>query len=257
MKTTAVIFLDLDGVMFSGRHTFKKYGNTLYKTHPGKAMDPVAVEALNLLTDQTKAEIVISSTWRRTAPLRRLRAIFQTAGITGTIRDITPVQSGALDRGEEIQQWLSAHPGVTRFVILDDDPYDIVPHLPEHLVSINFKEGVTFLDVYRAVHVLRRTEEALPEPTYRLSKTASSLGLAYHSIQHHLNGIAMYYLDDEPDLDTKIVRRLLTEAMDKLTHVEHILSESCERHGIDPDEINRSVERFLAELATKQQKSPA
>src|SRR3546814_3520495 len=69
---TAVLFLDIDGVILTGRALWKS-GNHTY-------LPPQAVALLNEVCERTGASVVISSTWRRDTHCRR-RLI--AAGFTG------------------------------------------------------------------------------------------------------------------------------------------------------------------------------
>lgn len=99
-------------------------------------MAPRCVKVLNEITDQTGAEIVISSCWRKGRGLD----FFDGRGVTGKIIDKTPIIDNA-QRGEEIAAWLKANPGHTRFVIIDDDN-DMEP-LMDHFVQTDNEEGLT------------------------------------------------------------------------------------------------------------------
>src|SRR5262245_44636877 len=52
-----VVFLDIDGVLNSGRNCMRQQG----KSRP---FDPDAITAINHILEQTGATVVVSSTWR-------------------------------------------------------------------------------------------------------------------------------------------------------------------------------------------------
>src|SRR3546814_13573795 len=60
---TAVLFLDIDGVILSGRALWKS-GNHTY-------LPPQAVALLNEVCERTGARVVLSSTWLRDTTCRR------------------------------------------------------------------------------------------------------------------------------------------------------------------------------------------
>lgn len=142
-----VVFLDIDGVLVN-RESLRTAGGFRSKG----SSDCVA--ALNRITDETGAVIVVSSTWRRKGRgfvLRTLRGW----GVTGRMIGITPVLN-AVDRGEEIQAWLDDYQSrrgeVDAFVILDDD--NDMLHLAGKLVQTDFMPGLTVADADQAIMFL-------------------------------------------------------------------------------------------------------
>ena len=118
-----IIFLDIDGVL--NNH------NTL-----GESLnwEPDLVEILNRVIKETKAKIVLSSTWRW---IERYRNIIKNDMKIDFI-DVTPKLWE--ERGHEIQAWLDENP-VENFIILDDDS-DMV-HLMPHLLQTDGEFGLT------------------------------------------------------------------------------------------------------------------
>lgn len=111
----ALVFLDVDGVL----------NGSLY---PAVRLHPDCCRCLMEIVVRGKARVVISSTWRHDAILRReLYEALCTAGdgaaervIVGATPDI-----GLHERGVEIQQWLLLHGAPeTRYVVLDDLPIE-------------------------------------------------------------------------------------------------------------------------------------
>lgn len=118
-----VIFLDIDGVLNDLAWNEKtKHLPDYHDINPDK------VRLLANLVHQTKAELVLSSTWRCLAatdtteehPMYTyLRKSLQQENLT--LRDHTPQIPS--ERPEEIRQWLigQSSPETIRFVSLDDD----------------------------------------------------------------------------------------------------------------------------------------
>ncbi len=104
-----VIFLDIDGVLNVYCEGRDEYGCTFHKHFE---------DNLSWIIKQTKAKIVISSTWRFSG-LEILKEMWDKRGLPGEVIDITP-DSNNLKRGDEIQHWLDNNK-VINYVIVDDD----------------------------------------------------------------------------------------------------------------------------------------
>ena len=141
-----IIFLDNDGVLclsteWGGRAKKKlKY----LKEFPGTQDLPAyvkmdnfndkAVKTLNLILEQTDAEIVVSSDWKLYCSLEELQEMFTKYGVIKQPIDTTPniplkydknyytVEELAEYRVSEINMWLKEHPEVTQWVAVDDLP---------------------------------------------------------------------------------------------------------------------------------------
>jgi len=163
MQPDPILFLDIDGVLNNRRFwksSFRKplsrqcdeayyqwqlagrprNGNVrdVYCNLQGLTdIDPRNVKHLNDLAERTCARIVVSSTWRKSFTLEELRNLLSQRGlrqpqrvisVTGILWggfDYTPDQTGHIQRGMEIEQWLLTHlPRAemleTPFIILDD-----------------------------------------------------------------------------------------------------------------------------------------
>lgn len=133
-----IIFLDIDGVLNSQ--------SVLRLAKKNDVVCPVMVNRLNRLIEQTDAKVVLSSSWRTIYGLEHTRdAYLIPAGFKGEIIDATIKLHGqkmfeCVPRGAEIKEWLSRHPKVESFVILDDyyDMEDII----DHLVQTTFYDDV-------------------------------------------------------------------------------------------------------------------
>ena len=135
-----MIFLDIDGVLNSVRYDRSR-------TPSDGNIDRTRLVLLRQLVEQTGAEIVLSSSWRRhwhrdawaCNPIgRELHTIFGEFGLH--IMDKTPVL-GPTMRAEEIEAWLEKHARqVESFVILDDIPSGW-GRLGDHLVRTNSRIG--------------------------------------------------------------------------------------------------------------------
>lgn len=147
-----VLFLDIDGVLCSDRSCIALGG----MPHPWPEdhqdwhlFDPVAVALLRRVIRETGAVCVLSSSWRVLLPSLNSLA----AWLDVPIIDRTRPTSGMEPRGEQIGDWLEAHPEVTRYAIIDDsidmvgDQFDwFVRVLPaDGMSQMNYLELVTLL----------------------------------------------------------------------------------------------------------------
>ena len=135
----AVLFLDVDGVL---NHV---------ETFMARKTDMLAVECvacLDRLVEATCCKIVLSSAWRGMPGLEarlRRRGVLKHR-IKGEWR--TPrlgrVQDGSgwvsAQRGDEIADWLSRHPEVTAYAIVDDES-DMRPEQMPFFVQTDFHKG--------------------------------------------------------------------------------------------------------------------
>jgi hypothetical protein len=160
-----IIFLDIGGVLVNRQSLMKASGlrSTAW---------PSCVEALNSVTKETGAQIVISSTWRYfhkqmgyESPLTFMRAKLAEWGVTGKVIGCTPDLARktngsalyvAVERGDEIQAWLDSESyerrPVESFCIVDDDAD--MKHLLSRLVRTDFAEGFTQAHAARAIEML-------------------------------------------------------------------------------------------------------
>lgn len=130
-----VLFLDVDGVL-NNEEVFvsRRYG--------AAPVCPECCGRLFRLLDATGAKVVLSSSWRGIPNLeRRLRD-------RGVFRYVhKDKRTGHLSinsdtrRGQEIAEWLSRHPEVKRYAIVDDDS-DMLPEQQQFFVQTDFKTGL-------------------------------------------------------------------------------------------------------------------
>jgi hypothetical protein len=103
-----VIFLDIDGVLNVDTSGRDEYGARFNKHF---------VRNLSHILTETKAKIVISSSWRKDG---NIEEIWKARNLPGEIVGQTPIRWWHPNRGEEIAEWLSQNP-VKSYVILDDE----------------------------------------------------------------------------------------------------------------------------------------
>lgn len=153
-----VIFLDIDGVLNSDEyiHKARKLGFKGIE----EEIDIEKVELLKKAVEETGARVVLSSSWRLTNNLSKVRDLFARYGI---YLDITPFIDNK--RGIEIKKWLQDNQGVEDFVILDDVIFDSFDDLLlKKLIKIsngnglNLGEGLSAKDVENVIERLGRNK---------------------------------------------------------------------------------------------------
>lgn len=142
-----IIFLDIDGVVNS-RRTCYAYGQLPHNACD-KFFDDTALGMLRTLCSQTNAAIVLSSSWRYSHSHYDLGNELKLPIVDATIMHPTSI----VPRGEEIQEWLNRHPGVTQYVIVDDNS-DMLPSQLDNFVQTSFDDGLLFRDVTKMKNIL-------------------------------------------------------------------------------------------------------
>ncbi len=149
-----VLFLDIDGVLNSrqwylrNRDEIALQSGLMYRHQ--EELDPAACRLVNELCTEFSLAIVVSSTWRRLHKLGEIQVMFANRGLHAPVISATPqLRSGF--RGQEVDEWLYDNPGVTKYVILDDDG-DFKPEQP--LIQTNWDYGVCPADIDAARRLL-------------------------------------------------------------------------------------------------------
>ena len=136
-----VIFLDVDGVL-NTQFSKSRCGGFI-------GIDDSKVKLLKEIVEATGAKIILSSSWRygweRDEESCDQLAIYMNKKLANRLLHILDKTKKYVksddknikycDRGSEIKEWLSRHPNVDKWVVLDDDIFDdyeregIMPHL--------------------------------------------------------------------------------------------------------------------------------
>jgi hypothetical protein len=151
-----ILYLDFDGVLNSvestiAYHHLRGHPTTIFSETD--RLDPIAIGLLKFLVDATDAKIVVSSTWRLNYSLDEFKDIFaqyewENAPFIGT------TGRGGIGsvRGDEIKEWLDAHPDVANYVIIDDDSDMLEEQLP-HFVNTSGTTGFTLVNLCEALTI--------------------------------------------------------------------------------------------------------
>ncbi len=140
------VFLDIDGVL-ANDWSLSVPGGKWHKKY-GYPFAPECVEAFNEFLRLSKAEIVLSSDWRRSNTLSDMREIFSLYNVYKAPIDFTECLS---DRDFEIEEYVFRHK-LTNFVIIDDLPLECFPHNFVHIVDDAI--GLTQEHVQKALRIL-------------------------------------------------------------------------------------------------------
>lgn len=162
------IFLDFDGVLNTENNlkTLREQGYPLSDKY-GPYFDPTSVANLAAIIEQTKAEIVISSTWKIDG-LDIMKKMWVERSLPGKVIDITPSDifkmkeidfsnpDDFVGRGQEIQQWIGQN-GSTKdkYVILDDFD-DMLQSQKPLFIQIDPRIGITENNAQNAIEILTK-----------------------------------------------------------------------------------------------------
>lgn len=150
-----IVFLDFDGVLNSEKFMKKRVkpkDNTRAAWNYTR-IDQKTVSILNRITDETNANIVLSSTWRLGRTLDEVQSLFNMLNIKGTLigktghYHYTDNRGGihSLPRGEEIKSWLRDNilqSNFKNYVIIDDDS-DMLLEQKDNFFKTDYEIGLT------------------------------------------------------------------------------------------------------------------
>ena len=133
-----VIFLDMDGVLNSDAY-FDKIKNQDIEGIESD-VDVKTVRLLKKCVDETGANVVVTASAR----YRRIGSgLMELLAQNGIHADRTPLIRN--ERGIEIKKYLSEHPEIEDFVILDDEVYESYDEaLLKKLIKISDQNGRNF-----------------------------------------------------------------------------------------------------------------
>lgn len=154
MDSIKVIFLDIDGVLLSTKTT-RRTSDTKYLF-----VEIRCILNLKRIISETGAKVVLSSDWRCDRDNPEYNSDFLELQDELRKYDIefygfTPEISSE-HRGAEIDLWLSEHPEVSNFVILDDR-LDIEPN-KDHWVQTMLSRGLCEEETNEAIKILMNAQ---------------------------------------------------------------------------------------------------
>jgi hypothetical protein len=142
-----VLFLDIDGVLNS-RRSQMAFGAYPHDFSNMQQFDLVAVSLIRRLCRVTDCSVVLSSDWRYSTT-----AHLAANALDLPIMGVTPQLKGT--RGLEINAWLSEHPEVTRYAIVDDIA-QFMDHQRPFFVQTDDAFGLTLRNYSELAAILNR-----------------------------------------------------------------------------------------------------
>ena len=151
-----IIFLDIDGVLCNR----KSWINITDYYDGYDNFDNNCLRLLEKIVEETKAFIVVTSSWRVGKTTEKMKKIFLDRGFkySEKIIDITPDLLNDCPSGWEIRKWLhcqkteSSFP-VKQYVIIDDD-IDMLYEQKDNFVETKTEIGLTEQDYNKAIKIL-------------------------------------------------------------------------------------------------------
>ena len=148
-----VLFLDYDGVVNTPMWNSK--GTRCQYAFPsdGKVNNFQAVQWISEFCQRFKYDIVVTSTWRMDL---NYKECLENGGLRNTIRILgkTPMLDNRF-RGQEISEYLQAHPEIKYYIIVDDEG-DMLEEQMEHFVQTNPDFGFGISDFHKCEEIFMK-----------------------------------------------------------------------------------------------------
>jgi len=139
-----ILFLDFDGVMVTTSYcTLLSEDGKKWTDRFGSVFDPVCIENLKFVIDETDAAIVVTSTWKMELGGNGIRAMWEERHLPGEVIGVTP-DTDILCRGNEIEAWLADCQEEYHYAIIDDAPFIgfFTESQQEHLFKVDENVGI-------------------------------------------------------------------------------------------------------------------
>ena len=150
-----IIFLDVDGVLNSMKFDRWLQDHHMKQYYGYELLDQNALLNLKDIVFVTGADIILSSSWRLSNKCcEELRQQLLPYGLRFIDKTVCLCQE---NRGEEIKEWLSRHPEVDHFVILDDEDEFKDDLLKNNFVETTFEEGLLEQHAAKAIEILTKS----------------------------------------------------------------------------------------------------
>lgn len=152
-----VLFLDVDGVLNNEVWAVEMEQNFNILVYTNNILYQPALVSLRRIINETGAKIVVSSSWRKiSAAYADLLRWLHMYGME--VLDTTPQHYSRRMhiRGDDIEEWLKAHPDIEAYAILDDDD-DMGQHM-SHLIQTDMYYGLTDTEADACIRMLNGGE---------------------------------------------------------------------------------------------------
>lgn len=165
-----IIFIDFDGVLNSNQYmeserfkteTLGMADNEIMLLWQHTLIDPVALQALNKLFDQTGGAVAVASTtWRKKYSSQELTDMCRERGATFDFVDSTPniyqtKMSQYVTRGDEIQAYLDSLLSKPSNILILDDRRDM-GKLKDYHFCTDEEYGFTESDINKAIDIFNK-----------------------------------------------------------------------------------------------------
>lgn len=151
-----IIFLDFDGVLHTDYHDLVMFRKRLPEYDKfGSIFDPYCVENLKKIIDETGADIVISSSWKKIMTYKGFLEMWNYRKLPGIVTDVTPSSEYSRNRGDEIDVWLEQCKEDCKYVIIDDlDETNFNEHQLSYLLVVDSFYGIDEKTAEKAIKLL-------------------------------------------------------------------------------------------------------
>ena len=118
--------------------------------------DQDALRNIHALSRNPSVRFVISSDWRHGRTVKQLGELFALKGMNIRVIDVTRGTNSRHDsRGQQITDWLIANGDkVNKFVILDDNSFDLLRLFPNNTVITRPDTGFSETDLIKTKQIL-------------------------------------------------------------------------------------------------------
>ena len=144
-----VLFLDYDGVV--NTPIWNDKGTKCRYSFPsdGKVNNFQAVQWVSEFCQKCHYGIVVTSTWRKNT---NWRECLINGGLRSGIEILGRTEITYGTRGQEIANYLRAHPEIKSYIIVDDDN-DMLPEQQSHFVKTDTERGFGMAEYKRCVEI--------------------------------------------------------------------------------------------------------
>lgn len=119
-----------------------------------------AVQWISQFCFKCKFDIVVTSTWREE---RNYKDCLINGGLRKGIEILGCTQLTDKTRGEEIRDYLNAHPEIKQYIIVDDED-DFLPEQREHFVKVNADYGFHQPEYKQCIQLYIKTKNKIRRP---------------------------------------------------------------------------------------------